>query len=102
MGQIDVNCPSCGGEIPVEDVNLDRLVGKCRGCNTVFSFAAKVSTPAPINAAYGAHGALGTLGGKRAEVDMPKNLQIDKSGKSIKMSIKWFDYSTMSSKHIPK
>ena len=91
MGQIEVNCPSCQGEIPVEDVNLDRLIGKCRSCNTVFSFANQVSTPAvnqtPVPSQH--------YGGKRPEVALPKSLQIDKTGKSIKMSIKWFDYSVL-------
>lgn len=33
-----VSCPSCGATVPAEDVNITRLVAKCRACQAVFSF----------------------------------------------------------------
>src|SRR5947207_2675325 len=33
-----MNCPRCGKLILADDVNLDRLLAKCRACNEVFRF----------------------------------------------------------------
>lgn len=31
-----LSSPECGAEIPADNINLDRMVAKCRECNTVF------------------------------------------------------------------
>lgn len=41
-------CPSCGAAIPAEDVNVVRMVAKCRACHAVFRFDAQLTgAPAP-------------------------------------------------------
>lgn len=35
---MQVVCPSCRARIPVEDVNVVRIVAKCRACGAVFGF----------------------------------------------------------------
>lgn len=35
-------CPSCGEAVDVEDLNLERLLARCHGCNKVFSWADQV------------------------------------------------------------
>ncbi|MBK8939554.1 MAG: hypothetical protein IPM79_18530 [Polyangiaceae bacterium] len=37
-----VTCPSCSAAVPAEDVNITRLVAKCRSCGAVFSFEDQV------------------------------------------------------------
>ncbi len=36
---MQITCKQCGGEIPAEHINLDRLVAKCAECNAVFKFS---------------------------------------------------------------
>ena len=36
---MNLSCKACGRQIPAHDINIDRLIAKCEGCNTVFSFA---------------------------------------------------------------
>jgi hypothetical protein len=45
-----VSCPSCGASVPAEDVNITRMVAKCRGCQAVFSFEAQLQS-APVASA---------------------------------------------------
>ncbi len=41
-------CPTCGTLVPAEDVNLDRMVAKCRSCDSVFAIdAPAVAHPGP-------------------------------------------------------
>lgn len=45
-----VICPSCSEAVPVEDVNVVKIVAKCRSCNSVFKFDDQLGpspTPAP-------------------------------------------------------
>lgn len=53
---VSVSCPKCAAPVPAEDVNIVRLVAKCRGCGNVFSFIEQVGAapaaprpaPAPL------------------------------------------------------
>lgn len=36
--QTKLTCPGCFASIPPEDINIDRLIAKCRACGTVFDF----------------------------------------------------------------
>jgi len=40
---MEINCTSCGARIPADDVNIDRLVAKCRTCNCVFDFSGQLA-----------------------------------------------------------
>jgi hypothetical protein len=45
-----VCCPRCGTTIPSEDVNIARLVAKCRPCGAVFNFESQLGLPrSPAN-----------------------------------------------------
>lgn len=47
---MEINCTTCGVRIPAEDMNLERMVAKCRICNTVFGVADQLATePAPVH-----------------------------------------------------
>ncbi|MEQ8456222.1 MAG: hypothetical protein RLO52_18330 [Sandaracinaceae bacterium] len=41
-----VSCESCGAAVPAEDVNLERMVAKCRSCQAVFEVRAPSKAPA--------------------------------------------------------
>jgi len=45
---MEINCTTCGVRIPAEDMNLDRMVAKCRICNTVFDFSAQLATESAV------------------------------------------------------
>ncbi len=38
-----LSCESCGALIPADDINLERLVAKCRHCDSVFSFDGRLA-----------------------------------------------------------
>ena len=43
-----ISCDSCGAPIPAGDVNIERLVAKCRRCDSVFAFGSRLGhAPAP-------------------------------------------------------
>lgn len=44
---MQITCEPCGKTVPVEDVNLDRMVAKCRACNAVFAISVDGEGPAP-------------------------------------------------------
>jgi len=84
-----VRCPSCDAEIPADDVNIERLVAKCRHCNTVFGFAAQLGAEALQQVAP----ALRT--GKRPEVPMPPTISMTSSGKTLEVTLRWFSWTVL-------
>jgi hypothetical protein len=42
-----LHCPSCGQAIVAEDVNIARVVAKCRACNSVFRFEDQIAVAVP-------------------------------------------------------
>lgn len=40
--QAKLSCPNCRAEILSEDINIDKLVAKCRSCHHVFSFEEQI------------------------------------------------------------
>lgn len=42
---MQVTCPKCGMAIPAEDVNVARIVAKCRPCGVVFNFEEQLALP---------------------------------------------------------
>lgn len=44
---MQVICPRCSQPIPTEDVNVARVVAKCRACGAVFNFEDQLSLPKP-------------------------------------------------------
>ncbi len=79
-----MNCPYCGTPIPSGDVNIVRLVAKCKSCNEVFSFGdepgGKALKPASPNANH-----------RHTEPPpMPPGLQTAISGDTLHIRYKWF------------
>ncbi len=68
-------CPSCGAQIRADDMNLDRMVAKCRDCHAVFDFV-------PEGRAASSR--------QRAAVTMPKSIRIDAMGPELTLSRRWF------------
>lgn len=73
-----LNCPECGAEIPADNINLDRMVAKCRECNTVFGFGDQ----------------FGVIGGlqprARLAVPRPASLQVEQDGSELRLIRRWF------------
>jgi hypothetical protein len=75
-----VQCPSCHLTIPAEDVNLDRMVAKCRGCQEVFAF----TPPGVVSVAP-----------DRPRVEMPRRIQVEEGRRSFTLRRSWFSASAM-------
>jgi hypothetical protein len=75
---VKLNCPECGAEIPADNINLDRMVAKCRECNTVFGFGDQ----------FGATG--GTPSQVRLAVPRPASLHIEQDGAELRLTRRWF------------
>jgi hypothetical protein len=70
---MQVTCPSCKQVIPAEDLNLDRLVAKCRRCNTVFDFSAEV----------GGDGAPRAAARRRGRVPLPPGITVSEDAPAL-------------------
>lgn len=68
-------CPSCGALIRAEDMNLDRMVAKCRDCHAVFDFV-------PEGKAASRR--------QRTVVDMPKAITLDAMGPELTLTRRWY------------
>lgn len=79
-----MNCPYCGAPIPSSDVNIVRLVAKCKSCNEVFSFGDE-SAGKPLAATAADH-----REGPTAPPPMPPGLQTAIVGDALHIRYKWF------------
>jgi predicted Zn finger-like uncharacterized protein len=75
---VKLNCPECGAEIPADNINLDRMVAKCRECNTVFGFGDQ------FGASAGAQSLV------RLAVPRPASLQVEQDGAELRLTRRWF------------
>lgn len=73
-----LECPTCGASIVADDVNLDRLVAKCRSCDSVFAFSPEASGAALERTA------------PRGPVEMPKRFRVERLGSELKITRRWF------------
>ena len=79
---IEVKCEKCGGRVAAEDVNLDRLVARCRSCNTLFDCSSQL----PVS---GAGRSLESV--ERGEVPCPANLVRESRGSELLLRYSWFN-----------
>lgn len=84
---MDVLCPSCHAVIAADDVNIDRLVAKCRPCNVVFSFAHLV--PAPSAPAASREPVA------RASVTLPEGMTCEDHGATLVVTRRWWSFTTI-------
>ncbi len=76
---MQIQCRSCDAVIPAEDVNLDKVLAKCRQCNAVFDFSAQVKmAPSAAKAKR-----------DRGEVAMPASFTVEVSGQALQVTRKW-------------
>ena len=73
------SCHACGAPVRADDVNLDRMVAKCRHCDAVFSFADRVATPTTA-AKFRSKGA----------VPHPKSIVVDEWAGELRLTRRWF------------
>jgi len=66
---MQIHCRHCRQPVHADDVNLDRMVAKCRSCHSVFDFSDQIkpaASPAPARPVQAA----------RAEVPLPERLTV--------------------------
>ncbi|MGE0490765.1 MAG: hypothetical protein AB7S38_16280 [Vulcanimicrobiota bacterium] len=80
---ISIRCPNCGGRIGSEDVNLDRLVGRCRVCDDLFDCSEQLP-------ASSGGGVAATPVPKRAEAACPSSIVSTPRGRDITFTRRWF------------
>jgi hypothetical protein len=73
---IDIHCPKCGEYVPASNININKTLGKCEHCNSVFNFD---KDPAFFNDRRG-----------RPEMIMPKGTEVLKLRESLDIQINWF------------
>lgn len=73
---MQIRCRSCGETVPADDINLDKMLAKCRDCHAVFDFSDQVEgAPAKKRS--------------RAEIALPKGLTVEDLGNDLKITRKW-------------
>lgn len=72
---IRIHCPECGAEVSAIDVNLERMVARCTGCNALFSCATQVSG-----------------GPARPERQKPSGLQVREWGGTLQLVRRWLGW----------
>jgi len=79
-----VYCPDCGAQIAAEDLNLDKLLARCRACNSFFSFAdaARAETGAGIARVAGREIA--------STIPRPPRIQVEDTGQDWIAKWRWF------------
>ena len=75
---MQLSCKSCGKPIAAEDVNLDRAIAKCAGCNAVFSFAGDLAVGG------------GPSRDETVPVPMPVGIKVDAWGSELTIVRRWF------------
>ncbi len=75
---MQVTCKQCGSEIPVENLNLDRMIAKCTECNAVFNFEDQMEDTDREQPA------------EKPEVSMPKGFQVENRGQELIITRRWF------------
>jgi hypothetical protein len=45
---MQIVCPTCDRPVPATDLNIDRLVARCVGCNALFDVSAQLPVPPPV------------------------------------------------------
>lgn len=78
-----IDCPECGTEVLADDLNIDRLLAKCRSCNAVFGFSDQLPDHLRVPA----------LAGEvrpRAEVPLPKGFEVRDDGKRLEIRQPWY------------
>jgi len=77
---MQIQCRSCGKDVPSEDVNIDTVLAKCRACHAVFDFSDQVRTASTSPA---------KLKRDRGEIPMPKTLIVAEGPSSLAVVRKW-------------
>lgn len=80
----EIVCPTCSNQLSVSDVNMEKLVGRCFKCNSLFDVTAQV-TGAPA-----AHGVASRA--SRPKVDQPKSIKLKNWGSEFSLSKRWFGF----------
>jgi len=71
---MQIECQSCGAEVPADNINLEKLVAKCEQCNAVFGFDVAGGQVARRD---------------RPNIGMPKGLTVENFGSELIITRSW-------------
>lgn len=75
-----LTCPDCSKPVPAADVNVKLGIGKCLGCDAVFSLVDQIGLPM---------GRLRT----RVPIAPPKKFKVDDFGPDLTLSWRWYTHA---------
>lgn len=75
-----IACSTCAKEIPVEDINLDRMLAKCRSCNSIMDISPQVGNPAQ---------ALFPVMGSGSDPSPAPALEVERGGDGLVIVRRW-------------
>lgn len=78
---MEIRCTTCKAPIPVDDINIDTVLAKCRSCNSVFDFSGQVERTQTLSPAK--------LRRDRGEIAMPRGFKIDDKGPRLTITRRW-------------
>ncbi|MCA9223520.1 MAG: hypothetical protein KDA71_24575 [Planctomycetales bacterium] len=81
---MQLNCRSCGRDIPAEDINVNLAIAKCSSCHSVFNFLDQLGTTAAMAAVR-----------QRPAVEMPKAMQVEDWGAELVITRRWFTWAAI-------
>jgi predicted Zn finger-like uncharacterized protein len=76
---MNIQCPSCRAKVAVEDVNLDRMLAKCRACQSVFEIGNQVP-----NARIASATRL-----DKASIPQPRSIKVEEEGVGLLLTRRW-------------
>ena len=77
---MQIHCKACRAKILAEDINLEKTLAKCRGCNAVFDFSGQLE-PEQRQAARSR---------PRPEVPLPPKFRMEDWGRDLVITWRWF------------
>ncbi|HKK75371.1 MAG TPA: hypothetical protein VJ953_09885 [Saprospiraceae bacterium] len=69
-----LNCPNCSTPVLSEDMNIHKLIAKCRQCHAIFDFDDSQQKPVKR---------------ERLEIPLPEGFEVQQQVSSLKIAIKW-------------
>lgn len=76
-----IHCPQCSKPVPVSDINMERMVGRCLECNSLFDPSSQLGQPSHFSAPR-----------ERPRVDKPKSISITDWGSEFTISRRWWGW----------
>lgn len=76
-----IHCPQCSKPVPVADINMDRMVGRCLECNSLFDPSSQLGQPSQVGQRK-----------QRPKVEKPRSITLTDWGSEFTISRRWWGW----------